>query len=371
MVKRKMRGLALVLTVLMSGYVARAATRMSVDQLDQTLTLFQSKPDAELADDLAKLELTQRAGPLRIASWSARLPGPKSRQALLALTDASAFLKPPPEEIPDLSAPDLAEQKRIFAAATDYVVRTIPTLPNFFADRVTTRFDNIWGTPKSGQQLQPELHFESASTVTVLYRERKEVLDPGSSAKQKTPQVLATQGEFGQILGLVFSDLATSQADWSRWEKGLGGNYAVFRYIVPRSASHYGVSSLNTGLLAFKGAAKLQDVPGYHGEIVVDPASGAVMRLSMQADMDPLSSISRADILVEYGPVEIGGRTYVCPVSSVGFGEIRLDGMPAGLAPAGDNAAHSAIGVNHTDFQRYHLFRAESRILPSETKPGP
>jgi hypothetical protein len=85
--------------------------------------------------------------------------------------------------------------------------------------------------------------------------------------------------------------------------------------------------------------------------------------------MDPLSSASRADIVVEYGPVALGGRSYICPVSSVGIGQIRLDGMPAGLAPAGDNAAHSATGVNHTDFQRYHLFRAESRILPGETNP--
>jgi len=81
--------------------------------------------------------------------------------------------------------------------------------------------------------------------------------------------------------------------------------------------------------------------------------------------MDPLSSVVRADILVEYGPVEIGGRTYICPIASVGIGQVRLDGMPAGLAPAGDNDAHSAMGVNHTDFQRYHLFRAESRILPN------
>jgi hypothetical protein len=338
---------------------------MSVDELDRMLTLFQSKPDAALADDLSKVELTQRAGQSLAASWTARLPGPKSRQALLALTDASSFLEPPPSEIPDLPVPDLTEQRRIFAAATEYVLHTIPTLPNFFADRVTTRFDNIWGTPKSGKHLQPELHFESTATVTVLYRDRKEVLDPGTSPQQKTPQVLTTQGEFGEILGLVFTDLAKSQADWSRWEKGRDGNYAVFHYIVPRSASHYAVTSLNTALPVFKGLGNLREVPGYHGDIVVDPAGGAVIRLSMQADMDPLSSVVRADILVEYGPVEIGGRTYICPIASVGIGQVRLDGMPAGLAPAGDNDAHSAMGVNHTDFQRYHLFRAESRILPN------
>lgn len=359
-----MRLFALVLAVLISASVARAATRISVDQLDRMLTLFQSKPDAALADDLSKLELTERPGPLRIASWSPRLPGPKSRLALLALTDTSSFLRPPPADVPDLPAPDLPEQKRIFADATNYVLRTIPTLPNFFADRVTTRFDNIWG-PKSGPRLQPELHFETTSTVTVLYRDRKEVLDPGTSPQQKTPQVLKTQGEFGEILGLVFSDLARSQAEWSRWEKGPAGNYAVFRYIVPRNASHYGVGSVDYGLFAFKGSMNVHDVPGYHGESVVDPANGAVMRLSMQADMDPLSSVSMADILVEYGPVELGGRIYICPISSVGIGQIRLDGMPAGLAPAGDNAAHSATGVNHTDFLRYHLFRAETRILPN------
>jgi VWFA-related protein len=47
------------------------------------------------------------------------------------------------------------------------------------------------------------------------------------------------------------------------------------------------------------------------------PSDGSFLRLTLQADLKPSYPIAVADILVEYGPVEIGGKTYICPVKSV------------------------------------------------------
>jgi hypothetical protein len=38
-------------------------------------------------------------------------PGPETREALRLLTDSSAFLDPPPAEIPARAAPSIAEQQ--------------------------------------------------------------------------------------------------------------------------------------------------------------------------------------------------------------------------------------------------------------------
>lgn len=71
-------------------------------------------------------------------------------------------------------------------------------------------------------------------------------------------------------------------------------------------------------------------------QTTVDPETGAVLRLTRMADVaqGDLASmlsestagtpLSRADMLVEYGPVEIGGNTYICPVRSVAISKARV-----------------------------------------------
>jgi hypothetical protein len=58
---------------------------------------------------------------------------------------------------------------------------------------------------------------------------------------------------------------------------------------------------------------ELQTVPKYHGEISVDPDSGAITRLVFVAELESGQPVSTADITIEYGPVEIAGKTYFAP----------------------------------------------------------
>src|ERR1035438_4822352 len=48
----------------------------------------------------------------------------------------------------------------------------------------------------------------------------------------------------------------------------------------------------------------------YHGEIAFDPATGTILRITMEAEMQPGELVSKAAMLIEYGPVEIGGKSY-------------------------------------------------------------
>ena len=56
----------------------------------------------------------------------------------------------------------------------------------------------------------------------------------------------------------------------------------------------------------------------YHGEMGIDPDSGTILRLVLEADPDLGSSIRAFwTFMVEYGSVAIGEKRYTCPVRSV------------------------------------------------------
>ena len=43
--------------------------------------------------------------------------------------------------------------------------------------------------------------------------------------------------------------------------------------------------------------------------------------MDIEADLQGFVPLDRSDIMVEYGPVEIGGKTYICQYEACPFGE--------------------------------------------------
>jgi hypothetical protein len=200
------------------------------------------------------------------------------------------------------------------------------------------------------------------SSATVLYREGKEIVDAGAAQGKKPvsqAEGLSTWGVFGPILGTVLVDAAKSTLAWSHWEQAAGGPLAVFRYAVPREKSNYEVR-FTIGQYVFK------ELVGYHGEMAIDPASGAILRLALEADMKPDELIGRAAILVEYGPVEIGGKTYICPLKSVSISLAQVVRKAAGFYYSGTFPGTKQTLLNDAVFGPYHLFRAEARVLTGD-----
>jgi hypothetical protein len=58
-------------------------------------------------------------------------------------------------------------------------------------------------------------------------------------------------------------------------------------------------------------------LPPFHGEFAIDPKTGAILRLTMQAALDPRLPLDESSVVVEYGPVVIGGTTYIYSLRSV------------------------------------------------------
>jgi len=349
-----------------------AATRVTVEQLEHVLAAAHGKPDLKVAKQLSDLELSERLSAAKLSRWEADSPGPESRQALVALADLSVFLDPPAAEIPATATPDMDTQRKIMAQAVNYAVRTISKLPDFFATRDTIHFENT--PPRQLDTGYRPLHPVARTSATLLYRNGKEVVDSqaekGSLSQQAAP-ALTTSGVFGLILGTVLVDSSHGKLVWSRWEQAAAGAEAVFHYAVSREQSHYRVEFCCVPGGPGNGAFK--QLSGYHGEIAVDPLNGAVLRLTLEADLQPADPLLRSDIVVEYGPVEIGGKTYICPIKSV---SITVSPALASDADAmqryrgklldKDNRVareHLQTLLNDVVFEQYHLFRADARIL--------
>ena len=337
---------------------------VSVQQLEAALATSRDAADDRLAEQLSYLELTERLSASRQTRLDAALPGPASRRALTTLADAAEFLNLPAADILSVPMPDHARQTAMLVMTRDYVVKTILKLPNFFATRETANFerapDKFVGSSANADQHFP-LQLVSHSTVTVLYRDNRELVAKGKARDAYTKQ-MRTQGEFGPILATVVHDAAKGRVTWSHWEQGAAGPMAVYQYAIPKEQSHYMVSYVEV-------AHGSGNDPAYHGEIGVDPADGSILRLTAIADTRPDNPITSANLLVDYGPVEIGGVSYICPVKSVAFSRVRMVVENLNFstgAVEGSSLGEAKTYLNEVLFKDYHLFRAEARILTGD-----
>jgi hypothetical protein len=370
------------------------ANSVRQDKVDQLLVHARDKSDAKVAKQLFNLEMTQemtqRVSSATYARWEAELPGPKSRQALVALVDASAFLPLPPGDVPAIPALDRAAQDSLLSRTRNYVANTIPKLPNFFATRDAIDFsdeiENVESLTLVNYQYR-QLHPIGTSSDKVYFREGKEVVD-GNSTKQVSfaGKALATQGIFGEAMELILVDVLPGGPIWSHWEGSADAPLAVFRYAVPSESSHYAV--------AVPGVPRdSQTSDAYHGEITIDPSNGTVVRLTLVAELSRDSRVLKGDVMVEYGPVEIGGINCTCPVKSASLTvqrpttsgtryKLSPDAAKAGSPQTKTNAVQASSDsaneappvtkVSDARFSNYHQFRSDIRILTGDNvKPNP
>jgi VWFA-related protein len=380
-----MRRLAVLLLILGIAWPAMAEKTMSIEQMEQLLTKLHGKPDGKVADELDSVGLTERVSPARLEKWEAEFPGKRSREELTKLADLSAFLNPPASDVLRDPPPDVETQERMMALAVDYMRLTTQRLPDFYATRETTHFEDVLShrtdysyspsqpmdahggmtvpTATPGMNTTTEyrgLHSAGEMSMTVTYRDGREVLNEDAEKKQKDEEStlgLTSSGEFGPRLAEVMKDLTHKGVAWVRWEPGIGEPAAVFRYFVPAEDSHFKVQITVNG--------KAEEIfPAYHGEIEIDPATGEILRLSEIAE--PPNVGIKAAIVVDYAEVKIGDQSYICPVKGVAFSMV-----PVPSASAKD-ASQLPIQTNLNDiaFTHYHQFGSRARIVANASPDG-
>jgi VWFA-related protein len=133
---------------------------------------------------------------------------------------------------------------------------------------------------------------------------------------------------------------------------------------------------------------RFHQLAGYHGQMAVDPATGSILRLTLEAELKENDPVSKASIVVEYGSVEIGGKNYICPVKSISLSraettQLLHDGDRPAIIAGGrlsNVASTESVGsmvagpqrmmLNDAVYGKYHVFRAETRLLAENDTGG-
>jgi VWFA-related protein len=382
-----MRKWATLLLLWAIAWPAMAEKTMSIEQVEELLFKLQGKPDGKVAGELEDVQVSERVSPARLARWEADFPGKRTREELMKLADMTSFLNPPASDVLRDPPPDVETQQRMLALAVEYFRQTTARLPNFYATRETTHFEDTLShradysyvgskamgasgtlgglTQTPGMASTTEyrgLHSTGDFSMTVTYRDGHEVLNEDTEKREKEEEAglgLTSSGEFGPTLGAVIKDVAQTGLSWLRWEKGDSEPAAVFRYEVPANQSHFRIGITVEG-------REQAIFPAYHGEIEIDPATGEILRLSEVADSAPPNQAMRAAIVVDYAPVKIGDQSYVCPVRGVAFSMVPVPGGGA----TDDSALPVQVNLNDVAFTRYHEFGSEARIVANASDGG-
>jgi hypothetical protein len=356
-----------------------ARAKIAVGQLRQVLETLRRLSDSEAARRLSSMELTARLSSANAAELRSLVHGKKANQAFTVLADRSAFLPPPVAEISDAPAPAVQEQRRMLDRTIHYLQETFLRLPDLFATRTTVRYEEppqkqnqTWKIAASDQSL----HAAAMESVTVLVRNSKETTQGDARAAKHPSQrerSLIAEGTFGPMLATFLVDVADphSQLKWSRWERDTLGQRAVFRYTVPRESAHFEVSFCcladQDRTVPFN---TMVTMAAYHGEITIDPETGAIYRITAEADLLPRLPIDRSDVMVEFSPNVIAGHINICPVRSVSISRSRKVIL--------NHVWNMAFGIygpfetmlNDVAFSNYHLFASQHRILTDDS-PAP
>jgi hypothetical protein len=358
-----MRRLLVLTAALLTALPVWAANKVTVQELDALLAEMhsQNKGDDATANKVKDLELTEELTESAMNGFVKYEPGPQTIVQIRVLSLESALLPPPGTDLPATPTPDQATQKAIMSRAIDYVAQDFTHLPRFSADKTTARYQNgedfVRTSTGAGSQmahsdlgLNPTnqyIRFLGQHSTPVILEGGIEL--PPAKTKGQDPASQngqISQGGTGPVLGLVLIDASKGVVSWLRWETVGGKQAAVFGFAVGRKQSHYQVNyccfpksedvgshigatpggigtgpgggqpnaanyGVSTTFEAFKAT------PGYHGELFIDPQTGAIVRLTLQADLKPTDYVQREDTRIDYSPVEIGGKQYVVPVESI------------------------------------------------------
>ncbi len=381
--------LAIVLTTV-PGWCGKS---ISVGQLEDLVRSLQQagKPDVEVANALKQVELTEQLTPVRMNDLISRVPGAQSSAQIFILEGRAADLIPPPSELPNLLQPSPDLRQSMLDKAYAWIAGTYDNLPPLSASLTTLRFqdsmDAIAGSGGLQGGAQGDATFSKPATfMHYINSTQKRVIFQRGVEQFQGDKVNTAWGANGMIeiqqpspsLALVFRQaLASGSLRWTRWQNVYGKAAGVFTFSVPRKDSQFeinvccfpnvkqfGVATFYTALTGptlapdqptAKGAASggaegnlqtsaewnhYRAIVPYHGEIFVDPESGIIIRVVVEAEPAQTAVVHQQSIRIDYGPVPVGGRVSILPVRTV----INSESVVNGESGAG------GYGLRHTLF---------------------
>ena len=357
-----------------------AAKAISVGQLEDMLRSMQQqkKSDAEIADALKQVQLSEELTVSTMNGLIQYVPGRLATEQIYVLAARSADLAPPAADLPSTPAPDAAVQKAILDKAAGYVANVYGKLPALTATKTTLRFqDNMEVVvPSSGIKGSATevvttpgfsngasyMRYIKSTVATVLSKhgaERPLVDKDNSWGANRMIAIHNPDPDLSEVFGQA---QAAETLHWLRWELVNGKQVGVFSFSVPKDRTRMdlqvccfpylvqmGVARFYTATTAaaFGGSGPGGGVSGnmqtttnwrdfksvvpYHGKFFIDPDTGAVVRMITEAELKPTDPVLQLDTRIDYGPQRAGGATLLVPARVV----INSVVVPNGVSGAG------------------------------------
>jgi hypothetical protein len=358
-----MRTIAVVLLLLASSF-AYAAKRVTIDELTQILATMQQdkKTDDDVATRLKQVQLNQELTADDAARLERYLPGPESKEQLDILAGLSAFEPPPASPGPSPATPDAGA---LLARAQQWMKGTYLADPTYSASKVILRYqDEVENT-----STQPGLQIDSPNTYTRLEDGRTDTVETTQGIEKLVgDQPKQHWGENGQIseggpipsLPQILQEATASEkVAFSRWQTIAGKQAAVFTFAVDKKKSHYSVNyccfpetDTATGVANSGTMLAPNDIQSvttyhpfkktvpYHGELFIDPTTGAILRTITFADLKPSDFVHSEEVRVDYTSTALNDQMCPVPESSITLDEV---------VPGGD-AGTRGYSVRHRLF---------------------
>ena len=343
----------------------KGAQKTTVAQLEAVIASAQAagESDGAIAQRIIGLTLAERLTERALTALRQKGYGPYTSQELRIQSDKSAFLEPPAAELPQSPKPRLEEQRLIIARAINYTANFIHSLPDFICTRTTRRLDDDpQRTDKKAERWQ-KIRVRDTLVQQLTFNHGKEsaefrMVDGRPYRGKRALNGLVTSGEFGNMLAMMLLGKSGLKAWWGHWENIDGKQVAVFHYAVDQAHSQYAISYCCHLIRDSAGRIIPETVvAAFTGELFLEPATGAVYRATWQTVHLPRDYPTRqSGTFVEYRPVDIGDKTYICPVKSVTISDSVM------YATAGP-ATYPLHSINESRFTDYRKFDSEAMFL--------
>jgi hypothetical protein len=246
----------------------------------------------------------------------------------------------PAEPAPPVEAAGPSEDPLI-AKARETTVGFTDKLPNYVCKEFMTRY----ASSTEPADWKP-LDLVSTDLVYEQGREKYGNISVNGKPFRKGMQDLGgawSTGEFGTMLLDLFAPGTAAQFELRREGSIAGARARVYDFEVERTHSHWRVSAPSQSMFA-----------GYRGSVWIEPQTGRVLRLEIQARALPKEfPLDTVESAVDYDHVMIGGRKFLLPVHAETLACER----------GTRNCSRNTI-----DFRTYHKYEASSDITFASDK---
>lgn len=234
------------------------------------------------------------------------------------------------EPEPGVAADPFIEKARVTAASFEQQA------PSFVCQEFMTRYVSN-GRPASWNALDvvsAEVVFENG------HESYRNVSVNGKAARKDIEQLDGSwsTGEFASVLLDLLSGSTAADFRFDKLSASAGAPARVYSFQVAQSNSHWHVKTVSQSL-----------DPAYQGSVWVEPDSGRVLRIEIQARSLPREfPLDSVEMAVDYDNVRIGNGQFVLPIHAESLSCQR----------GASNCNRNAI-----DFRNYHKYEVDSSIV--------